>query len=225
MADIPITRLVRTRRRTLSIEVTAEGDVVIRAPLRTPLNFIQHFIKEKEDWILKTVDKTRQKKSEIPPRLYSPGEHFLFLGHTYPLLFHNNFEKEPFFFNQGFFLSIEHQGKAKDLFFQWYIKQAMDIFPARTEHYSNLTGLQNRGIRITNPKTRWGSCSPSGNLNFNWRLVMAPLPVLDYVVIHEMVHLEVKNHSRKFWNKVGYFYPGYTEHRKWLRENGHRLEL
>jgi len=120
---------------------------------------------------------------------------------------------------------VNKQHKARELFHRWYLEQAGMVLSARSDYYSNLTGLEHTQIRITNPRTRWGSCSPSGNLNFNWRLIMAPLPVLDYVVLHEIVHLEIKNHSRKFWDKVGIYCPDYAERRRWLKNYGHKLEL
>jgi predicted metal-dependent hydrolase len=205
--------------------VNASGEVIIRAPLKAPLSFIQQFIKEKESWILKTVEKSRQRNQDIPVKSFSPGEQFLYLGHSYPLLYHDNRQREDFFFNQGFFLSVNKQHKARELFHRWYLEQAGMVLSARSEYFSHLTGLEHTQIRITNPRTRWGSCSPSGNLNFNWRLIMAPLPVLDYVVLHEIVHLEIKNHSRKFWDKVGIYCPDYAERRRWLKNYGHKLEL
>jgi predicted metal-dependent hydrolase len=78
---------------------------------------------------------------------------------------------------------------------------------------------------ITNAQKRWGSCSHQGNLNFAWRLIMAPLPIIDSVVVHELVHLEVKNHSKAFWNKVEISHPQYKEHKDWLKNMGHLLRL
>ena len=80
-------------------------------------------------------------------------------------------------------------------------------------------------VRINSAKTRWGSCGPGGVLNFTWRLVMAPLDVIDYVVVHELSHLRVKDHSSKFWKVVESISPEYKKHRKWLRENGEKLSL
>ena len=80
-------------------------------------------------------------------------------------------------------------------------------------------------VFIKGQKTRWGSCSKQRNLSFNWRLVMAPLPVIDYVVAHELAHLVEMNHSRKFWALVEQIYPGYSLHRAWLKENGRLLTL
>lgn len=107
----------------------------------------------------------------------------------------------------------------------WYIKQAHMIFPVRVMHYQQITGGRVNQIHIRDQKTRWGSCSSLRNLNFNWRLVMAPPEVLDYVVVHELCHLTHMNHSREFWDMVGSVMPEYWERKKWLKENGGMLEL
>jgi predicted metal-dependent hydrolase len=91
--------------------------------------------------------------------------------------------------------------------------------------YAAQYGLRYEKIRITSAQTRWGSCSPKGTLSFTWRLVMAPLEVIDYVVIHELAHLRVKNHSKTFWAEVESMLPDYTRHVAWLRKNGKFLTL
>lgn len=105
----------------------------------------------------------------------------------------------------------------------WLIRQAHMIFPVRVMYFQQMTGGRVNRIHIKDQKTRWGSCSSKCNLNFNWRLVMAPPEVLDYVVVHELCHLTHMNHSRDFWGLVGQVMPEYKERRRWLRENGSLL--
>lgn len=102
---------------------------------------------------------------------------------------------------------------------QWYSRQAHMIFPVRVMHYQQFTGGRVNQIHIRDQKTRWGSCSSLKNLNFNWRLVMAPPEVLDYVVVHELCHLTHMNHSREFWEMVGRVMPEYRKWKQWLKEN------
>lgn len=106
---------------------------------------------------------------------------------------------------------------------KWYIRQAHMIFPVRVMHFQQQTGGRVNEIRIKDQKTRWGSCSSLRNLNFSWRLILAPPEVLDYVVVHELCHLTHMNHSRDFWNMVESVMPEYKEHKKWLKENGELL--
>ncbi len=104
-----------------------------------------------------------------------------------------------------------------------YRDAAKDYIPKRVEYYHTFTGGNYSKITIRDQKTRWGSCSSNGTLSFNFRLMMAPPRVLDYVVVHELCHLTHMNHSNDFWNLVGSILPDYREHRKWLKENGHSL--
>lgn len=106
-----------------------------------------------------------------------------------------------------------------------YIHAAKQYFPSRTAYYAGLLGVTYGRISIRDQKTRWGSCSAKGNLNFNWRLMLAPPRVLDYVVVHELCHRKEMNHSKAFWNEVGTILPDYKELRKWLRDNGNSLIL
>lgn len=101
--------------------------------------------------------------------------------------------------------------------------QAKKLIPQRVEYYSTLYGIIYRRIRITSARRRFGSCNHLGNLNFTWRLVKAPLEVIDYVVVHELAHIEIRNHSKNFWRKVETLYPNYRACKKWLRERGHLL--
>lgn len=111
----------------------------------------------------------------------------------------------------------------QELVKKWYIRQAHMIFPVRVMHFLQFTGGEVKSIRIKDQKTRWGSCSSLNNLNFNWRLIMAPGEVLDYVVVHELCHLTHMNHSRDFWNMVEEIMPEYRLYRKWLKDNGNHL--
>lgn len=106
---------------------------------------------------------------------------------------------------------------------RWYTQQAHVIFPIRVMYYERITGGRVNQIHIRDQKTRWGSCSSLRNLNFNWRLIMAPPEVLDYVVVHELCHLTHMNHSREFWEMVGSVMPDYRERKRWLRDNGQML--
>jgi len=106
-----------------------------------------------------------------------------------------------------------------------YRDAAKDYIPKRVEYYHSLTGGNYTKITIRDQKTRWGSCSTNGTLSFNYRLMLAPPRVLDYVVVHELCHLTHMNHSKDFWNMVASILPDYKEYRKWLKDNGHTLHV
>lgn len=108
---------------------------------------------------------------------------------------------------------------------KWYRKEAAAVFGEKAEEFAQALSVSFQDIRIKDQKSRWGSCSSKRNMNFNWRLLMAPEPVCDYVIIHELCHLVYMNHSPDFWNLVESVCPDYRQYKKWLKENGKQLYL
>jgi len=223
MPQIEVNKFTRTKRRTIALIVEQDGTLTVRAPLRASRASIQQFIHEKMDWI----KRTREKLGSIvqsPARQYVDGETFLYLGSSYHLKLVRP-QRPSLQFEDGFTLSQTAQKRGEALFTRWYRGQAFEVISERVSQYAKNYGFTPKRVKISSAKTRWGSCSADGTLNFTWRLVMAPLDVIDYVVAHELAHLRIKNHSRKFWNAVEAIYPEYKKHRKWLRENGEKLNL
>ncbi len=228
MAVLLSYHLIRSkkRRKTISLHVKDDGEIVIYTPYRTPKWEIEKFLKEKQSWIAKKVSEGEKRKKEAE-KTFLPGEKFLYLGEWYPLEMKESVNEElPLTLAFGkFILRRDHLGKARDLFYHWYKKEAKEKITARVAHYSNRFQLLPEGIRITNARSRWGSCSRHNRLSFSWRIIMASLTIIDYVLIHELVHIREKNHSKKFWDDLESILPDYRKHRSWLRENGHLLQL
>ena len=216
-------RLIRAKRRTIALILERDGSLTVRAPKRATLQDIHGFIQEKEKWI----ERSREKLKAIvtgPKKEFADGETFLFLGKEYELRLVPS-QRQTLHFNSGFKLKASARPRGEAVFTAWYKSQALTVFTERVTHYANLHGFSPRQVKVTSAKTRWGSCSANGTINFTWRLVMAPLEVIDYVVIHELVHLRVKNHSPRFWKLVESLCPELKRHRKWLREHGEKLNL
>ncbi|MCE9645647.1 MAG: M48 family metallopeptidase [Chloroflexi bacterium] len=223
MTQIEINKFTRTRRRTIALIVERDGTLTVRAPLRASQAMIREFIREKSGWIERTREKLRSVVQTIP-RQYMDGDKFLYLGTAHDLKLVKP-QRPTLKFDNGFTLSLSAQKKGEAVFTRWYRERALAVLAERVALYSKTYGFTPKQVRINSAKTRWGSCSPDGTLNFTWRLVMAPLDVIDYVVVHELAHLRVRDHSRKFWNVVEKIYPEYKKQRKWLRENGEGLNL
>lgn len=126
---------------------------------------------------------------------------------------------------QEIFLSRQHVPKMSITLKQkkLYKIQALEYFKQRVNHFANLYNLQVQSIRINDAKTRWGSCSATNNINLCWRLILAPYRVIDYVIIHELMHIKQKNHSQKFWQEVQNIIPDYQSDEHWLKTNGYLL--
>jgi len=221
--SIEINKFVRSQRRTIALIVERDGSLTVRAPKRAALKDVESFIREKTDWIIRTREKLKSIVG-IPKKQFIDGEKFPFLGNEYELKLVKP-QRPALKFDQGFYLGHTAQKRAEALFMRWYKERAFDVISERVNLFAAKYGLIPKQVRITSAKTRWGSCSPDGSLNFSWRLVMAPLDVVDYVVAHELAHLRVKSHSRRFWKVVEGIFPSHKAQRKWLREHGERLTL
>ena len=156
-----------------------------------------------------------------PAKQFLPNETFLFLGKEFPLEIVKG-QKAALILDTHFKLAEWAQGKAEQVFQNWYREQARQILPRRVHLFANQHNLQYQKIRIGSARTRWGSCSAKGALSFSWRLILTPMEVVDYIVIHELAHTLIHNHSKRFWNRVEKFLPDYKERRKWLRTNGQK---
>ncbi len=214
--------LTRSARKTISIIVHSNGQVEVRAPLRLPERAIRAFVESKQSWI--TSKQAQLARQMHTPKQFVPGERFLFLGQPYPLEV-SDVQRPALRLGSAFLLAQAALPRARQVFERWYRARAADVLAQRVKIYAAQFGLRVQSIRISSARTRWGSCSSKGTLSFTWRLVMAPLDVIDYVVIHELAHLQVHNHSPAFWSQVEAMLPDYRAHRDWLKKNGHLLTL
>jgi len=219
-----IDQIIRSKRRTIALIISQDGKVIIRAPLRASQKQIEQFVALKAEWIKSKQALVRATVARFTPKKYVNGEMFLYLGKPYKLAIVNDADL-PLHLAGQFLLSHSALEQAERVFKAWYIAQAKRVITERVEWYAGNLGFTYHRVNITNAQARWGSCSPRGSLNFSWRLAMAPVQVIDYVVVHELVHLQEKNHSRRFWDKVRIIMPDYAQQVLWLKTNGHLLRL
>jgi len=224
MTAIKISKIIKSRRRTITLQVCPDATLVIRVPIRVSDAYINKLVERKQKWIIRKQELARQQIHATPEKKFVSGEDFLYLGQSYKLYIRDA-QRAPLVFNNAFHLSAQRQGRSRQEFIKWYRQQARTVITARVNTCSAQAELQYRKIKISGAQKRWGSCSKNNNLNFSWRLIMAPLAIIDYVVAHEVAHLEHKNHSRNFWDKVMSLNPDYKQQRKWLRQNDHLLNL
>lgn len=178
-------KVLRSRRRTISIEVNRDLEVIVRAPRWVAKRDIRYFVDEKEGWIRKTIarlERERELKKDQPDERLT-------------------------------------QEELNDL-----VRKAREVIPKRVEYYAQLIGVTYGRITIRHQKTRWGSCSAGGNLNFNCLLMLAPPEVLDAIVVHELCHRKEMNHSERFYREVHRIYPDYDKWNRWLKDHGQQLQ-
>jgi predicted metal-dependent hydrolase len=222
--EIHIDQLIRSKRRTISLEINQDGSLIVRAPQHAPIEEIHTLVNSKKNWIIKKQNLAYELAQEAPPKQFVSGEMFLYLGKLHQLNIVAD-QVDPLVLNGNFLLAAESQRSARQVFEIWYRKQAAQVIKPRTAILAEQNGFTVSIIRINGAKTRWGSCGPKGSLNFPYRLVMAPEDVIDYVIIHELVHLRTRDHSKSYWRVVQGIMPDYKTRLNWLQENGHRLSL
>ena len=222
---IKIDELIRTKRKTIALMIDRDGRLVVRAPLRATNRQIMELVEEKAAWIRKKQEEAKASYSKVLPKEYVNGEGFEFLGKSYRLRIVETARPALTLAEGEFRLSRQALPRAEAVFTAWYREQARELLSLRVTWYAELFGLKVTGLRINSARTRWGSCNAQGSLNFTWRLVMAPLSVVDYVVVHELVHTRFRNHRREFWMAVKEILPDYKQRMNWLKINGHLLTI
>jgi predicted metal-dependent hydrolase len=220
---IKIDRIIRTNRQTISLVVNAEGEVVVRAPKKAADEYINYFVEKKSGWIMKKQTMMQERKLRHLPKTLQDGESLLYLGENLRLIHWEGTRKT--IRADGCLLLSCTKDNMKQAIIDWYSDEARVIFKKRLDLYSELMGLQYKTLRISGATRRWGSCSDRGSINLNWRLMMCPLPVIDYVVVHELAHLKYLNHSKDFWQLVQSIIPDSNTYRKWLKDNGRLLTV
>jgi predicted metal-dependent hydrolase len=223
MPEIPVEKIIRSRRRSIAIEVTPQATLIVRAPHRVPQAYIEQMIREKIGWITGKMEEMKKRPKPVI-HSYQESEIFWFLGRPYPL--HLTDESgasitrtDRLCVPRALVPDIGHAIQ------HWYRAEAYKEIHARCLYFAMMTGYSPASIRITDAQRRWGSCTHKGGLNFSWRLVQAPLEIVDYVIVHELVHLRQPDHSKKFWSKVKDLMPDFDRRRRWLRENERLLAL
>lgn len=188
-------KIIRSNRKTLAIQINPDLSVTVRAPMYAPQSDIERILREKEGWIQKHIEKIREQEAKRKEMYGEKGE------------YGESVESE--------YLTNEEIKKLAD--------KALQHIPKRVSYFAKQIGVTYGKIKIRNQKTRWGSCSSKGNLNFNCLLMLTPPEVIDYVVVHELCHRKEMNHSRVFWVEVEKVLPNYKEQVKWLKENGGQI--
>ncbi|GMQ64505.1 M48 family metallopeptidase [Vallitalea maricola] len=217
-----------SKRKTIAIHIEPSNNIIVKAPIDMDRNRLKELVESKGKWISNKLEESNDYK--IQKRTYKNGELFLFLGKEYPLELMidetaNVMSVEIINNSLRIITNTEDKDSIKNLLEEFYKKQTRIIIKDRIKYYQKYFIVRPNNIRIKKQKTRWGSCSSLKNLNFNLKLSMAKLSVIDYIVVHEMSHLIHLNHSKDFWNLVKSVLPNYKDEKDWLKHNGRRLTL
>jgi len=225
----------RTHRKTVGIIVEPDGAIIVRAPHDMDEDIIIKTVNKKRKWIADKIKANEKVKPPIP-KIQEPvsGEKLRFKHALYRLQVHKTEVKQTRLVRvcRTLHVYVNNQldekvraSEIKNVIIEWYKDKALHFLSKRVERYSRYLKQKSKEINIREIKLRWGSCTPEGKLLFNWRIIMAPVSAIDYVVIHELCHLEDPNHSASFWDLVESLQPTYRKWKEWLHINGRQLDL
>lgn len=220
-------KLSFSRRKSVALHID-QGQLEIRAPHRTPRTFIDSFIESKENWIKRTL---KQQAERLKDRIdYSYANRIPFMGLQVPLLRTQAREQNWQLKEEGLLISMPDTNNGEitvQLLADFYKQQAKFWLARKTRTTATNAGLDHKltDVRLRKTKTKWGHCTATGRIQYNWLIMMAPERVIDYLVAHEVSHLQFMDHSGAFWQLVGDLHSSYAEDRRWLRQNEHRLIL
>lgn len=221
-------RLVRSPRRKRLGLVLAQGGVEVRIPMRCAARHGHQFLRENIHWVRAQLLRAQERAAEIPDYRYTFGEHFPWLGSRLPLLRAGGAAHSGIFSNAISLYTRTPEPDARQFqaaLHKLYQREAGRLLAEKSLRFSQQLGLSFSSIRLRRTKSKWGHCTARGELQYNWLICLAPEPVVDYLVAHEVCHLRHLNHSAEFWALVQSLCPRYQLLRRWLRDNGHRLHL
>lgn len=239
-----VLQIIRSKRKSISVEFRLTEGIKVRIPARMNDKTLVDFLYNNEKVILKKYEETLQQQAQFPAepleQIYVNGRKLPYLSETVTLEITSEIKMTPqknikdlkktayvYFLEEdvkGKILRIETSVSdinfLRECVVNRYKDQAKEIIKLKVQKYAQVMKVNYKNITVKEQKTRWGSCSSIGNLNFNWKLIMMPEAVVDYVVVHELSHLKFMNHSKEFWKEVEKFLPDYKNQKNWLAKNG-----
>lgn len=226
MSELPAYTIKRSRRKTLSIYLERDGSISVLAPAHFTDDEIHAIVSRKNFQLYKYLAEREELNATRSLREIVSGESFPYLGRNYRLQFVED-QPVPLLLKEGYFcLKRADKDNAPAIFKEFYRTKGLPRITKRVRHFMELMGVEIGQIRVMDLQHRWASCSTTtSDLNFHWKCLMAPLSILDYIIVHEMAHLKFDNHSDAFWNEVDKIMPDYRERKSWLRFNGAGMNL
>lgn len=213
------------RRKTVSIFIERDGSVRVLAPALSSDDKIEEAVRSKQYQIFTKLAKWQELNQGKINRKFVNGQSFLYFGRNYRLAIVDS-QDVPLKLSKGYFtLDRRKLNDAKKVFKQFYKEKAEKKIVERIKLIEKKFQQRPASIKVLELQNRWASWTPKHGLKFHWKCAMAPVPVLDYIITHEMVHLKYSNHSPEFWNELDKKMPNYREFENWLKQNGVKMAI
>ena len=218
----------KDKRKTASVSVAPDNSVSIIAPQELSEDEIAKIVKRKHQWILNKKALNNEVRKPGKPKEYVSGEAFSYLGRNYRLKVIRGNSESIQCRNGRFCVEVSKNADSaliRNLLIDWYKTHALAKFKQRARRYADLLDVTPKSLKTGDFKRQWGSCYQDQTVILNWRVIMAPISIVDYVVAHELCHLIHHDHSREFWNLLQKIMPDYQQRKDYLRINGPYLEI
>jgi predicted metal-dependent hydrolase len=213
-------KLIRSDRKSITLIIDSEARLTVRAPFNARESEITDLIRQKKRWIIEKQKKISALSNKHAPVVIKNGGNILFQGNNYTIKMSNVSRIKISGEN-----IILPRGSKKEKVTAWLKKEAKKLIRERLDMYAGIMGVRYSALRISGARTRWGSCSGRDSLSFTWRLIMCPIQVIDYVIVHELGHITHKNHSPVFWTRVKNVIPDFKEQKNWLKSNRKLMDI
>ena len=225
MMEIEYQTVRSPKRKKLTITVERDRTIIVHAPQGTSEEVVRRVVDAKRQWILAKLRHPQkyQERPHAPGKEVVNGESAPYLGRDYRIEVAETASGE-IEFSHIFVVPVAHQARRREVLRHWYIARARETILARVEQHAREVGVRFTAAKIVDNRYRWGSCTVNDNVNFNWRLIKAPMFVIDYVIVHELAHLIEANHTSRFWSIVRANTPRMEKAKDWLKEQGQILE-
>jgi predicted metal-dependent hydrolase len=218
-------KITKSSRKTVSIFIERDGSVSARVPETFTDKQIEDVVLSKQYQIHKHLAQWTQLNEKKSVREYVNGQSFLYHGRNYKLKIIDEDFNGLVFRGNCFYISKKQHDKAKKYFIEFYKIKLLEKINVIIKRYKDQLGVNPNEIKIMELQNRWASCSSKSNLNFHWKCAMAPIDVINYIVLHEMVHILHPDHTKHFWNELDKIMPQYQKHVDWLKMNGAGMDL
>lgn len=221
--------IIYKKRKSIGIQIDYYGRVQIVVPKETTDEVIQKLIEDKGEWIEQKVQEMKKRLEGDEEKVYENGEGFMYLGKSFPIMINKNYEEKDSvkFIDDEIhvFVKESDEESIKKALKRFYYKECKSLVEKRIRFYQKEFKVKPKSVSISDSVANWGTCNSKLELTFNWKLAMAPVEVIDYVVVHEMCHMVHLNHDRSFWRLVGKILPDYEKRSNWLALSKWKMQI
>jgi predicted metal-dependent hydrolase len=210
----------RSRRRSIELIIERDGSITVRAPKFATASDVSKFVREKRMWVYGKLAEREMLGRQTARKEFVTGEGFSYLGRTYRLRLVDRQDRPLKLLNGRFLLARTAQPEARNHFIRWYQDHSAAWLAERAKYWAERMALRPGSLHVRDLGSRWGSCGKGDRLNFHWALMTLPRNAIDYIIVHELAHIQAPAHNKKFWSTVERTMPDYKQRKSWIDQHG-----